>query len=125
MAMTRAEWEELVAEWRVSGQSARQFAKAHGIADTALRYWANRAGDDEQGGRGGGAKGRGAARPRKLTSSAPAVAPMLAQVVRPGETPTGADGRVTLTVGKATIAVEPGFDEGHLRAVVRALSEVG
>jgi transposase-like protein len=124
MAMTRAEWEELVEEWRVSGQSARQFAKAHGLADTALRYWANRLGDDEHPGREGGARARGAVRPRRLASAAPA-APPLAQVVRPGETPTGAHGRVTLTVGKATIAVEPGFDEGHLRAVVRALSEVG
>jgi hypothetical protein len=125
MAMTRAEWEELVEEWRVSGQSARQFAKAHGIVDTALRYWANRLGDDDPHGRDGGAKARGAARPRKLGSTAPAVTPTLAQVVRPGEMPTEAPGRVTLTVGKATIAVEPGFDEPHLRAVVRALSEVG
>jgi transposase-like protein len=124
MAMTRAEWEELVEEWRVSGQSARQFAKAHGIADTALRYWANRLGDDEQPGREGGAKRRGAARPRRLTSAGPA-APTLAQVVRPGETPTETHGRVTLTVGKAKIVVEAGFDEGHLRAVVRALNEVG
>jgi hypothetical protein len=28
-------------------------------------------------------------------------------------------------MGKASIVVEPGFDGAHLRAVVRALSEVG
>lgn len=114
MTTRQVEWAELVAEWRASGQTARAFAAAHGVTDTALRYWAGRLAEE---GRRNGATSR--RRPSGPTTTSPA----LARVVRPGETPAaGADGRVMVMVGKATIIVERGFDDVHLRDVVRALS---
>ena len=120
MTLKRAEWERLVGQWRGSRQTARQFAAAHGVTDTALRYWANRlaAEEDEQEMPGVRAAGR--------ASRSPSSSPPLARVVRAGEAPPAQGaGRVTVIIGKAAIAVEPGFDDAHLRAVVRALSEVG
>jgi hypothetical protein len=49
----------------------------------------------------------------------------MARVVRPGDVPVDRSGAVRVVVGKATVVVEPGFDDVHLRAVVRALSELG
>jgi transposase-like protein len=117
MSLSQAEWVELVAKWRQSGKSANQFATEHGVTTTALRYWINRPPTRN-------------ARPKAETALAVkgvAATPSLARVVRPGETPPDDDrgGEVRLVIGKVTIVVEPGFDDAHLRAVVRALSEVG
>jgi hypothetical protein len=50
----------------------------------------------------------------------------MARVVRPGEKlPVDRSDAVRVIVGKATVVVEPGFDDVHLRAVVLALSELG
>ena len=114
MTTRQVEWAELVAEWRASGQTARAFAAAHGVTDTALRYWAGRLAEENQ-------RNNATSRPRpngRATTSPP-----LARVVRSGEKPTSStDGRVIVLVGKATIIVERGFDDVHLRDVVRALS---
>lgn len=120
MTLKRGEWAKLVAEWRGSQQSARQFAAARGVTDTALRYWAGRLAerDDE--------RGAPAGRPVRHVTRSPSVSPPLARVVRPGETPTPESGaRVVVVVGKASIVVESGFDGAHLRDVVHALSEGG
>ncbi len=120
MTLRRDEWEKLVGQWRASRQSARQFAAAHGVTDTALRYWANRLVDEEDEREVPTAQARGRAARAASTS------PPLARVVRPGEAPPAQDaGRVVVMIGKASIVVEPGFDGAHLRAVVRALREVG
>jgi transposase-like protein len=89
---------------------------AHGVTDTALRYWGSRLAEEED--------EHQVTPSRKSAARAPAPSrsPPLARVVRPGEAP---DGRITVMVGKAAIVVEPGFQDAHLRAVVRALSEVG
>lgn len=119
MTLKRDEWEKLVGRWRGSRQSARQFAAAHGVTDTALRYWANRLAEEED-----DAAEAPEVRPKRAPR-APS-APALARVVRPGEAPSAETaGRVMLVLGPTSIVVEPGFDEAHLRAVVRALSEVG
>ena len=120
MSLAREEWEKLVAEWRRSGKSAIRFAEEKGVPATALRYWINR-------------PPTRSSRPKVTTASvgsaravprSPAATP-LARVVRPGEVPPIAGGsEVRLVLGKVTIAVEPGFDDVHLRAVVRALSEL-
>lgn len=116
MALEREEWERLVAKWRASGQTARQFAESHGVKDSALRYWGARLADEAR--QAEMAVGRRAPR----ASSTPA----LARVVRVGEPPPEtATGRVLIVIGKAFIVVEPGFDGGHLRDVVRALGEAG
>ena len=120
MTLQRGDWAKLVAEWRASRQSARQFAAARGVTDTALRYWAGRLGEED--GRRGAPAGRAA---RRATRSA-SLSPPLARVVRPGETPPAdSGGRIMVMVGKASIVVEPGFDDAHLRDVVRALSDAG
>lgn len=110
--MDRGEWEKLVGQWRRSGQTARQFAMGRGVTDSALRYWAGRIGRDAA------AHPKGGSEPIE----AEMVAPTIARVVRPGEAPSA---RLSLVIGQVTILVEPGFDEGHLRHVVRTLSEVG
>lgn len=120
MTLKRDEWKKLVGQWRVSGQSAQQFAAAHGVTDTALRYWANRLVDEEDEQKLSGEQLRGRA------ARAANMSPALARVIRPGEAPLVHDaGRVLVMIGKASIVAEPGFDGALLRAVVRALSEVG
>jgi hypothetical protein len=115
MTMKQAEWVTLVEEWRGSRQSARQFAMAHGVTDTALRYWAGRLAALED---------AAAAKPSRR-GPAPRSSPAIARIVRPGEAPAAQTGGITIVVGKAAIVVEPGFEDAHLRNVVRALSEVG
>lgn len=119
MALQRTEWVKLVGEWRRSRQSARQFAATHGVTDASLRYWAGRLAEEEDEQRGASERPSGHA--SRVSSS-----PTLARVLRPGTAaPVAGDGRVMVVLGKASILVEPGFDDAHLRAIVRALSEAG
>lgn len=114
--MSQAEWAELVEEWRASGQSAREFARSHAVADSALRYWSARL-DREKPPRST-TRSRPAGRPARETT-----APTLARVVRAADAPAAQAGRVAVVVGEAMVVVERGFDGAHLRDVVRALSE--
>ena len=110
MSLSQEQWEQVVAEWRRSGKSATGFAEERGLAATALRYWINRP------------PTRASRRRRVVAAAEPSLPPTsLARVVRPGELPSDA---VRIVVGKAAIVIEPGFDAVHLRAVVRALSEL-
>lgn len=110
--MTEHAWRQMVVEWRNGTQSARAFALARGVAETAFRYWVRK-----MGGR------RGQVRPAPVVSEkAEPRAPALARVVRP--VPQAKPARVMVMVGRAMIAVEPGFDAAHLRDVVRALGEL-
>lgn len=34
-----AQWRELVEAWSAAGQSAREFAEAHGVGEATLRWW--------------------------------------------------------------------------------------
>ena len=125
MTMTAGDWKTLVAAWRGSRQTARDFARAHGVTDSALRYWAGRLGDEAS-------REASTSRqrlPERTAAAAasparrPASAPSLARVVRPGEgPPTLVGGRVLVVLGKAMLVVEPGFDAAHLRDVVHALT---
>jgi hypothetical protein len=118
MTLSEGDWARLVEEWRTSRQTARAFASARGVTDSALRYWAARLA------RGKRSTSPTRSRPAGRPTTA-AAAPPLARVVRPGEaTPTG-DGRITIVVGKVSIVVERGFDGAHLREVVRVLCEGG
>jgi transposase-like protein len=113
--LSAAEWAELVASWSASGQSARSFAAAHGIADASLRWWKT---ELSRRGKGVvlGARDGGERSERR---------PAIARVVRAGETIPGEAGGhvagVVILVGRARIAVEAGFDARVLRAVVEAL----
>lgn len=118
--MSQEDWAELVEEWRASGRTAREFAAAHGVADSALRYWSSRLSQRKP--PTSTSRRRPVGRP-----TAAATSPPLARVVRPGDPApaTKGDARITVVVGKVTVIVEPGFDGAHLRDVVRALSEAG
>lgn len=119
MNRTRGHWEKLVGEWRGSGLTARQFAAAHGVPDTSLRYWATRLAEEDK-------EPEARRRPRSRVAARAVAAPALARVVRPGETPSATGvGRIMVMVGRASVVVEAGFDGAHLREVVRALGEVG
>lgn len=37
--LTRAEWQRIVASWRRSGGSAKEFAASHRLAEGTLRWW--------------------------------------------------------------------------------------
>jgi transposase-like protein len=117
MRHNRDEWVKLVGEWQRSRQTARQFALAHGVTDTALRYWAGRLAKEV-----GGAKEE--ASPMRQPT-APTGVPTLARVVRSGEAPPVPSGPIAIVIGNATLLVEPGFEPEHLRALLRTLSEAG
>lgn len=118
--MHRADWVKLVGEWRGSRQSARQFAASHGVTDTALRYWAGRLAEEDDDEQDETPNERPARRRRRRTKASPPIA----RVVRPGDVPPAEGrGRVMVVAGRTSIVVEPGFDDAHLRDVVRALSE--
>jgi hypothetical protein len=113
-----AQWGELVSAWAASGLTADVFASEHHVAGKTLRWWktelARRARDERQ-------RRPVRQRPRMTASSV-----ALARVVRTGgepSGPSGARGGVAVVVRNARIVVEPGFDGGLLREVVRALEE--
>ncbi len=110
--MNEHAWRQMVVEWRGGTQSARAFALARGVPETAFRYWVRK-----MGGR------RGPSRPEPASvEKSETRAPVLARVVR--ATPAPKPSRVMVMIGRAMIAVEPGFDAAHLRDVVRALGEL-
>ena len=45
-ARSRAEWLQEVRQWRGSGQTAREYARAHGVHASTLTYWASRLRDE-------------------------------------------------------------------------------
>jgi hypothetical protein len=117
MTMKAEDWAKLVREWRGSGDSAREFARAHGVTDTALRYW---------GGRLGRSTAASGARQVERSAGQALSLPALARVVRPGEPwPAKEDGAIMVVVGNVAVAVRPGFDPALLREVVRTLAEAG
>jgi hypothetical protein len=111
------QWGELVSAWEASGLAADEFASKHGVVGSTLRWWktelARRARNAPQ------------RRPPRRESPRTASGIALARVVRPGEgrTPATARGGVAVLAGGLRIEVEPGFDNGLLREVVRALEE--
>ncbi len=113
--MTEQTWQQMVMEWRAGTQSARSFAVARGVSATAFGYWVRKL---------GGRRAQARLEPVAVEKVA-ARAPALARVVRP--TPSARPAmppRVMVMVGRALVAVEPGFDPAHLRDVVRALGEL-
>jgi hypothetical protein len=91
-----AEWAGLVAEYRASGQTQRQWAAVHGVTLSQLRYWVHRFPDPV----------------------APTAGPAWVTVSPAVMAPAG----VTVHVGVAEVRVAPGFDPQLLQAVVRALA---
>ncbi len=88
-------------EWRASGQSAAEYARGHGLAESTLRWWASRLGK----------------RAQKRDDCAVRMLPVL-RAARPTSSPRAA---LTVRVGAAQIEVGAGFDASLLREVVQAL----
>ena len=110
-------WEQRVAAWRTSGQSARAFSEGREYSVHMLRYWGRRV---------------GTAAPTKVRrsssgASAPEPAPVrLARVLRTGPQPIGtATAPVVIELGRAKVAVSPGFDRPTLAAVLELLGSGG
>ena len=105
-------WVERVARWRESGQTAADFARAHGLKVDRLRHWVWRL-DNE----------RGAATPMPEDSQRKAVVVPFVEV---GRTPTTAplaepvspDSIKILTPSGLRVCVPPRFDDDALRRVL-------
>ena len=105
-------WEQRVASWRASGQSARAFAEGREFSVHMLRYWARQI---------------AATVPATSTTTAAMVARpavRMARVLRTTAAPAPAgpvQPPVVLEVGRVRVAVMSGFDRPTLAAVLELL----
>ena len=112
-------WEQRVAAWRSSGQSARAFSEGREYSVHMLRYWARQVGP----------KAATASASRAGAPAVPRPAVRMARVLRTGTStppPPTASSAVVIEIGRARVAVAAGFDDSTLAAVLRLLgAEVG
>ena len=101
MTATREKWRERVAQWRSSGQTAREFAARRGVNASTLSHWAWRLRQEP---RGGAALAR--------------VPTMIEVHARPV-----ADDRFEIELGGRRVRVPPSFDVDSLRRLLSALEE--
>jgi hypothetical protein len=106
-------WVERVARWRESGQTAAEFARAHGLKVDRLRHWGWRF-DNER---------HAATRAREDSPPKTAVVVPFVEVERPPTTVTpaevtSADWIEILTPGGLRVCVPPKFDDDALRRVL-------
>lgn len=114
-------WEQRVAAWRSSGQSARQYAEGREFSVHMLRYWARQVATAP------------AAKAAATTSTASVPELRLARVMRPAAAMVSASPRqgvsheaaLVIEVGGARVAVRPGFDRATLTAVLDVLGRGG
>lgn len=102
MTETQAKWSERVREWRLSGQSAEEFAQGRGFKGSTLRFWASTL-----------------KRPERVASATPSAPPhvRMARVVRTAD----AGAAIEVAVGAARVVVRAGFDRRLLWQVIEAL----
>jgi len=105
MRHTKSAWRRLVASWRASGQTAEEFAAAHGVAAATLRWWTSR-----------------------LKREEPAQAPLvrMAQVIR-SPAPTVSRGAVIVDVldVRSRVTIEAGVERETVEIVFGALGVGG
>lgn len=87
-------WRGLIGEWRSGGGPQASFCRERGLSAWQFRYWLKRVSEEEDSASG----------------------PLFATVSAPGS------GLRLVLPGGAVLEVEPGFDEGTLRRVLRAVS---
>jgi len=107
MSETRELWSGLVAQWRSSGQTAREFAARHGVNPSTLSGWAWRFGREKD----GSSRGR----------SCPEDRPVPRMIELRGY-PVD-DERFELVIGGRRVRVPPSFDEDALRRLLAVLEE--
>jgi transposase-like protein len=113
MQGTKTIWQERVASWRASGETAAKFSSRHDFAPTTLRYWASRLKRDAAG-------------------EAPAVTAPLVRLARVVRAPSRAvdDGHrravvVEILDARVRVLVEAGVARATLDAVFGALGVGG
>jgi len=101
-AELQQEWERRIAEYRASGQSAKEWCAAHNVTPRQLWYWLKkcRTGDEP----------RPAGSPVKWLPVEVSQAPCLGQ-----------ENELLIRVGPASIEVRPGFDPALLGEVIKVL----
>ena len=100
MTTTQAKWVARVAAWRSSGQTAAAFCNGKEFSPSGLRYWSSRLGRGEVGGE---------VRMARVVRAVPELSPIASPIV--------------VEVGGARVAVQRGFDQDALRAVLAVLGE--
>jgi hypothetical protein len=100
-AERQKEWENWIAQYRDSGESAKEWCAANNVKPNRLWYWL---------------------RKHKANKDAPLFKSNQWLPVEVREhAPTGQDNFLMIRVGEARIEVKPGFDPALLVQVVRAL----
>jgi hypothetical protein len=100
MTGTREQWRERIAQWRASGQTAREFATRRGLNASTLAHWAWRLG-------------------RESGSEAGSTVPRMIEV----RAYPASDDRFEVEVGGRRVRVPPSFDAESLRRLLSALEE--
>lgn len=97
--------------FRVSGETAAEFARRHGIGAWRVRRWAGRSGAETAG---------PTVAPRAAATAAATVSFAPVRIAAPTAAPAGA---LEIAIGRAVIRVGQSFDEDVLRRVVGILAE--
>ena len=92
IAERREHWRGVLEQWRQSGQKGAAFCREHGLSVWQLHYWR-----------------------RRLAGEEPSGSVVFARVRS-----VGGSG-VRLRLGGLELELEPGFDEGTLKRLLRAL----
>lgn len=108
----RKTWEQRVAAWRASGQSAQKFAEGRDYTVHMLRYWAGRVKEEEA------APSEESIRLARVVRAPKDVAPQPKEAARQ---PTGVV--LVLEIGGVRVQVPVGFERATLRAVLEVLRE--
>lgn len=98
----RQEWERRIAEYRASGQSAKEWCATHNVTPRQLWYWLK--------------KCRTGAEPRSSGSPVRWLPVEVSQAPRPGQ-----ENELLIRVGPASVEVRPGFDPVLLSEVLKVL----
>jgi hypothetical protein len=101
--VTAINWNKILEEFDKSGLRVKDFSEKNGIKPNSL-YWQ--------------------LRKRRNASDSATKAPQDAPVFIPVISEPAGTGKISVTVGHATINIEPGFDQQMLADVVRALGAV-
>lgn len=107
----RKTWEQRVAAWRASGQSAQKFAEGRDYTVHMLRYWAGRMKEEA-------ALSEPSIRLARVVRAPKEVAPQPKEAARQ---PTGV--ALVLEIGGVRVQVPVGFERATLRAVLEVLRE--
>lgn len=108
---TTSRWQQRVARWRASGETAEAFSAGEGFAASTLRWWSSKLGRE-----------KAAARP---SSNAVGMVRLIRVPAAPPARPAAGAVVIDLVEARARITVEAGVDAGTLKTVLAALGVRG